>query len=115
MHLDKFPGKREPKSGAFALFGVIISHLAEFLKDRFMILRVNADSCIAYRDFDTPRNGYGVDTDFAPFGREFDGIRQKVEQNLLELAFVRDKIPEPFVDVELDCQAMAAGPLPDQR
>ena len=45
----------------------------------------------------------------AAFGREFHGVREQVDQNLLETALVRGEDPHRFVEVKRDGDLLLEG------
>ena len=85
VHLDELSGQRKPEPRTLALFRVVVSYLAEFLENHFLILQGNADAGVADRDLDAVCNRRCVDADIAALGSELDRIGQKIEQDLLEL------------------------------
>src|SRR5262249_62315033 len=68
-------------------------------KDLLLILWGDADSGVSDRNLRESILGHGTDVDAPTFRRELDRIRQQVQDDLPDLAFVRLNLAKPGVDV----------------
>src|SRR5688500_9973275 len=114
MQLDVPLREREPESGAFTGALGIAARLLELLEDAVAIRLVDADARVPHGDMDLtvlPRRPH---IDAATVAREFHGVREKVEHDLLHLPLVGDDAIDA-VHVEIDADAVTNGALADHR
>src|SRR6185295_12256084 len=78
-------GKPEPRALGSRRAG---ANLAEFLEHGFLVLRRDADAGVAHRYLDAIVVVRGRDADRSALRSEFQGVRQEVEEDLLDLALV---------------------------
>src|SRR6185503_15141666 len=114
MQLHELLRQGQPKPGAFQLPRIIGPHLAELLEDGRLVLGSDPDAGVGDGDFNCLVRSPGLHSDPSAFGGELDGVGEKVEENLLDLALIPDELPQARVQVELQGDAVARGALPDQ-
>src|SRR5262245_6279478 len=102
VELHKLPAQGESQARALHLLGRR-PHLAELLEDLLLILGSDADSGVADGDLHESILGHCADFDPSTFGRELDGIRQQVQDDLPNLPFIGVNLTKPVIDVCLKC------------
>ena len=115
MELDEAPGQRQAEAGAFRLAQVVAAGLAEFLEHQRLLVLGDADAGVDDGDLDRVLEPARAQRDAPARGGELDRVREQVDDDLLELADVGDPVAEAVLDLERQHQAVAAGPLADQR
>jgi len=113
MQLYELPRQRQAKPGALHLLGRR-SHLPELLEDRLLVLRRDADAGVADRDLDGPVHGPAPDVDPAAIRGELDGVRQQVQEHLLDLPLIAPDLAQSLIRRLVKGNASAAGPFPHQ-
>src|SRR5215510_7729040 len=113
VQLDELPAQGEPEPGALYLL-VSRPHLTELLEHRLLILGGDADAGIADGDFDQSVLCYSYDLDASAFGRELDGIRQQVQDDLADLPLVGPHLTQPLVNVHVQRDTPSSRPLTDK-
>src|SRR5712691_645771 len=97
VELDELAREREPEPRALDLL-VRRPHLPELLEHRLLILGGDADTSVLHGHQGVPVAHAGADVDAAALGGELQGVRQEVEEHLLDLSLVAANRPQPFVD-----------------
>src|SRR5262245_11240856 len=90
---------------------LIGSDLAKLFEDLRLVFGGNADAGVADRDLNRAVYLSGCDADPSAFGRELDSIRKQIEENLLDLPLVTDKITNPLVNLNIEMDAMPGHAL----
>src|SRR3954471_10556691 len=111
VQLDEAACKGKAEAGALGLARVIAPDLLEFLENRGMVLRRDADAGVLHRDFYLAVESLRRDVDLAAVGRELDRIRQQVDHDLLELALVGAESAEALVHLQRKPDAVALRAL----
>src|ERR1700691_6147387 len=88
MQFGEFLRKCQAKAGAFMLAAEHAVNLAERFEDLWKVVRLDTDAGIGDRDGDRCPASKRANPDLTPFGREFDGVGQKVQQNLVQTPVV---------------------------
>src|SRR5207244_11361762 len=101
--------------GALALARVVGPDLAELFEDRLVILGRDADAGVADGDLHGAVGEIGGDGDASALGRELDGVRERVDEHLLDLPLAAADLTHAGVDREIDADAVALGALADDR
>src|SRR5690349_13564164 len=114
VQLDELLRQGQPEAGALLLPRLVAPHLAKLLEDSRLVFGGNPDTGIGDRGLDQAVLPASLQADPAPLRGELDRIRQEVEEDLFDLAFVAHDLPEARVDVELQGDAVPARPLLDQ-
>jgi hypothetical protein len=95
VQLHELLGQRQPEPRALLPAGVVPADLAEFLEDGCLVLGRNSDPRVGDRNLDDAICGRRRDNNPAPLRREFDGIGEKVQEDLLDLSLVGYDVPDP--------------------
>src|SRR5689334_6029789 len=88
VQLDELAREREAETGALVLLGVVRPDLAELFEHRVEIFRGNADAGIAHGDLDLAVQTLAAHLHAATLAREFHGVGEQIEQDLLDLALI---------------------------
>jgi hypothetical protein len=89
--------------------------LPELLEDRLVILGRDPDAGVADRHLHASRAWHRSHVDSATLGRELDGIRQQVEDDLAELPLVRPGVLDSPVRGHVQRDAPASCALVNER
>src|SRR5215475_3106501 len=100
VQLDELPTQSQPQASAFHLLGRR-PHLAELLKDLLLVLGSDTDPSVADRDLHESILRHCADFNPPALVRELDGIREKVQDDLTDLALVRLNLAKPVIDVRM--------------
>lgn len=87
MELDELPGEGQPETCAFR-FPLRGAHLPELFEHGLLIRRRDADARIGDRHLRHLAVQPAADVDPAAFGRELQGVGEKVQEDLLHLPLV---------------------------
>ena len=116
MQLGQSARQRKPEASAFMIAAEPGVNLAERLQRYLDFSLVHANAGIAHRkcDFVGPGLAHGDDDRSARLG-ELDGIRQQVEENLLQPHCVGEDRRQSGVDIDREAQSARVRPLLHQR
>lgn len=106
MELHELLRQCQPQSGPLNLVRIIRADLAELFKYFWLVFGRDPDPGIADGDFYCPVHPPGIDPDSAAFGRELHRVGQQVQEYLLDLALIPDIFAKPFVNVEINRDAV---------
>src|ERR1700730_10137352 len=106
--------QRQAQSRSLALPRIVAPHLSELLEDGFLVLRSDAHARIGHRDLGHPIVQRGREGDLTAFRSELDGIREQVQEHLLDFALLPLHLTQPRVNRHFEPQAVPSRPLPDQ-
>ncbi len=111
MQLDEPARQREAEAGPFVLLRVIAADLAELLEYGRLVRRGDADAGVANGNHRLSIVEPRRYVDAAAVRRELDGVRQEIEQDLLELALVGHDVAELRIDLLRERDAVALRAL----
>src|SRR5215831_9714884 len=97
VELHKLPAQGEPQPRALDLL-CGRPHLTELLEDLLLILWGDADPGVADGNLHEPILWHCAHFNASTFRRELDRIRQEVQDNLPDLAFVGLNLASPLID-----------------
>src|SRR2546425_804478 len=97
MELYEFLAQRQPQPCALRLL-FRTPHLPELLEDRLLILGRDAHAGVRHRDLRHTVDQPGPDVDPTTCHREFQRVRQKVQEDLFELAFITRDLTQARID-----------------
>src|SRR5262245_61864645 len=98
VQLDELPAQGQPQASALHLL-VCRSHLTELLKHCLLILWGDSDARVGNRDLDVSILGHCADINAPTFWRELDRVRQQVQHDLANLAFIGLNLAKLLIDV----------------
>ena len=114
-------GKCESEAGAFGLAEVVAARLAEFLEHQRLLVGRDADPGVDDGDLRRwvrvavrSRQQSHAQRHAAAGGSELDGIREQVDDDLLDLALVGHPFADRVVHFESEAYAVPAGALAHQ-
>ena len=90
---------------------IVGTDLPKFLENCWLILKSDADARISDRYFHRTIALSGVDSDPSSLGSELDRVGKQIEQNLFDLTLVAEEIAKPFVEIDIECNAMPGRAL----
>jgi len=83
VQLDELARKGQAESRALLLVGVVATNLAEFLEDGLVIFGRDSNSGVVHRDDHVAVFASRANVDPSAVGREFHGVGEQIEQDLL--------------------------------
>src|SRR5262245_33046952 len=98
MQLDELPAQGEPQPRPLHLL-VCRPHLAELLKHCLLILWGDSDARVGNRDLGVSILGHCTDINAPTLWRELDRVRQQVQNDLSDLAFISLNVTKLLIDV----------------
>ena len=96
------------------LLGVVAPDLPELLEDRLLVLGRDTDAGVTHRDLGRAVRDGRADADVAAFRCEFNRVREKVEEDLLDFPLVATEGAESLVHCHRERDPAARGPLAHQ-
>src|SRR5262249_57815325 len=100
VEFHKLSAQGEPEPCALDLLRGC-PHLAELLEDLLLIFRGYADSGVADGDLNDSILRDCADVDAPTFWSELDGVRQQVQDDLADLAFIRLNLAQPVIAIRV--------------
>src|SRR6476620_4157971 len=114
-------GKREPEAGAFGLAQMVTARLTEFLEHERQLVGGDADAGVDDGDLRRDarvairyRQQASAQRHAATRGGELDGVREQVDDDLLDLALVGHPFAQRVVHFQSEAQVVPAGALAHQ-
>src|SRR5437016_2207951 len=107
VKLDELSAQRQTKPRPFR-FLVGVADLTELLEDGLLVLQCDSDSAIHDGDLHHPADARRAHVDPPTLWRELHGVREQVQQDLLDLALVCTNLAHPVVEGALKRDPPAA-------
>src|SRR5688572_30326906 len=115
MQLDEPLSQGKSQTCAFGFPQAIATHLTELFEHERLVFRGDADPGVLHRHFHSAVLALGAHVDAPAIGREFHGVREEIEHDLLELALVALEGAKLRIDVQAEFDGMALRALANQR